>query len=293
MDIRFIILKDITSTLKDTTLSRLKNPVLGSFIFCWMIVNMKTCLLFLFNSNDDRLNLINSYAPSMFNDFLYPALLTVFYIFIFPFSLVIYDLFNEGVIKKLRNNIKQQNLKKFYQSNKTTNEAKVASDEDVIKQLIISNINEWPIKKDHISKQILDMKSLHSHRVNELSEIYDEDIKITDMQVRKLISEKDELNNEITSATMRHTNTAHEAISLSKSIIFELSSMQEKLDDTFTDVDSGTYERLVRGEKLPYSSFYYDLSEIIKKSTDSCETFNSFNRIYTMNKNPTPSSNTG
>ena len=78
---------ELLETLFSTANQRIKSPFFGSFIFSWFIINWKPIFYFLFSDDkiSVKINCIEESYEFIQNSLLYPLLLSIIYVVIFPY----------------------------------------------------------------------------------------------------------------------------------------------------------------------------------------------------------------
>jgi soluble cytochrome b562 len=164
-------MKQLLNSLKDTATTRLKNPILGAFVFCWMSLNIKGLAVFLLSNNSEKLEIVKNWQPTLFDDAALPLSLTFAYLVLLPWLHLAYQALDEGVITRIRQSIKNKALSNYYSELRDVNERKIDSNEEYISRLKEANIINWPDEKKRISAITIEQRKHFSKKVAELSEI--------------------------------------------------------------------------------------------------------------------------
>ncbi|MCW3161144.1 hypothetical protein [Chryseobacterium oryctis] len=86
-------MKDILSSIFETNKERLKNPIIGSFLTSWILINWKPILILIFSSKniEDKIKFITLEYNNIFNILILPLLFSFLYIIVFPYLLMFID----------------------------------------------------------------------------------------------------------------------------------------------------------------------------------------------------------
>jgi hypothetical protein len=89
-------MKDFFKTLLDTSKERLRNPLVGSFVFSWIIFNWKGILLITFSnkSMEDRILYVAKDDYSILLLLWFPLSMALFYVIALPYLSLIIDKLN-------------------------------------------------------------------------------------------------------------------------------------------------------------------------------------------------------
>ncbi|OHY89448.1 hypothetical protein BI375_23640 [Vibrio rotiferianus] len=164
-------MKQLLTSLKDTATTRLKNPILGAFVFCWMSINIKGLAVFLLSDNNNKLHIVKSWQPNIFDDAVLPLSLTIAYLVILPWLHLAYQALDEGIITRVRHSIKNKALSRYYSELRDVNEKKIDSNEEYISRLKEANVINWSDEKKRISAINIEQRKQFSKKVAELTEI--------------------------------------------------------------------------------------------------------------------------
>ncbi|MCZ4371172.1 hypothetical protein O4H50_05165 [Vibrio diazotrophicus] len=164
-------MKKILNSLQEVAVARIRNPILGTFILSWSVLNIKGLVLFLFIPVSEKIMLIRNWEPIYTHDLLYPLGLTIGYLAILPFFQIAHQYLEEGVFEPIKYKIKHQNLRNYYKGMRDVNEYKADSDEGRIVKLKEANVLNWPDEKKRISAIALNHKLDISKKIKEMHEI--------------------------------------------------------------------------------------------------------------------------
>ncbi len=187
-------MRTLINSLQENTLSRLKNPLIGAFIFSWTIWNNSAVLVFLLSSNEKKISLVEQAQFELTDDLLAPVGLTVLYLLFVPVLNMFYERLIDGVINKHRNAFKQRTLQQHYYTVKRTTIAKLDSDEDENRKLRDRQLDTWSEEKRQISESVINLRREYAEKMakidNEVSS-YKEEIKRLTSEVYDLHTEAD------------------------------------------------------------------------------------------------------
>ncbi|ROO75374.1 hypothetical protein EDB69_1345 [Vibrio crassostreae] len=164
-------MKQILSSLQDVTLSRIRNPILGAFVFSWSALNIKGLALFLLNPVPEKITQIKSWQVNYTDDLFIPLGLSVIYLVILPLIQIAHQYLDEGLFQPIKYKIKHQSLRNYYKGMREVNEYKAESDEQRIAALKEANLLTWPDEKKRMIASVLNNKEELSNKVSELKEI--------------------------------------------------------------------------------------------------------------------------
>ncbi|MGR5356589.1 hypothetical protein [Vibrio chagasii] len=164
-------MKQLLTSMKDVAVSRLKNPILGAFAFCWMTLNIKGVSLFFLSSTVEKKTIVTNWTPTLIDDLVYPSLLTLGYLLVLPWFHLLYQAIDEGVITKFRQSIKNKTLARFYRELRVVNEQKFDSNEEYIGKLKEANVTNWPEEKKRMTAIVNREREKYSKKINYLTEI--------------------------------------------------------------------------------------------------------------------------
>ncbi|EMK3386013.1 hypothetical protein [Vibrio parahaemolyticus] len=123
-------MKTLINSLQENTVSRLKNPLVGAYVFSWTIWNIADVMLFILSSNAEKIKMINESTFELANDLLFPLGISLIYLLVVPILNMLYERIVDGVINKYRNAFKQKTLQEHNYTVKRTTIAKLDSDEE-------------------------------------------------------------------------------------------------------------------------------------------------------------------
>ncbi|ELI1752372.1 hypothetical protein RQV60_003576 [Vibrio cholerae] len=164
-------MKQLLDSIRDNALTRIKNPLIGAFLFSWLALNIKGVSLFLLSSIPEKRLIIGNWSPNLYDDLFLPIILTVFYLGIVPWIHLLYQAFDEGVISQRRQNIKNQTLLAYYKGLREINERKTEADEDYIASLKQKNVLNWPDEKKRISAIAMENRKQLAKKINDMAAI--------------------------------------------------------------------------------------------------------------------------
>ncbi|EPE2205977.1 hypothetical protein ACSG5T_004021 [Vibrio alginolyticus] len=164
-------MKQILTSMKDVAVSRLKNPILGAFAFCWMTLNIKGISLFFLSNTEEKRAIVQGWQPTIISDLIYPAALTACYLLVLPWLHLAYQAIDEGLITRIRQSIKNKALTTYYRELRSVNIQKIDSNEQYIASLKEANVADWPEEKKRLNAIVNRERETYAKKVGELSEI--------------------------------------------------------------------------------------------------------------------------
>lgn len=164
-------MKQIITSLQEVTLSRIRNPILGAFIFSWSALNIKGLALFLFNPIPEKIVQIKNWQPNSTDDLLIPLGLSFLYLVLLPLLQIAHQYLEEGFFQPIKYKIKHRSLRNYYKGMREVNESKADADEERIAKLKEANVLNWPDEKKRITAISLKHKEDISKKIREMKEI--------------------------------------------------------------------------------------------------------------------------
>ena len=203
-------MKEIINSILDSAKERLKNPLLGSFVFSWGIFNWKPIFYILFSKNliENKIDFVSECYSSMNNNFWFPLLFSTFYILIFPYVLWAFDKLSTKAIIGRKTNLLQLNIADII------NKQKIAVEESELEN----------IKASYRDKADLNRKiEILTNHLNEKDEI----INLQSVEINQAKNEQNKLKEFIKDSTdstlndFRNDDLAEEYLNFRHSDIFE------------------------------------------------------------------------
>ncbi|MEF1245460.1 hypothetical protein QTO11_27560, partial [Vibrio campbellii] len=148
-------MKTLINSLQENTVSRLKNPLVGAYVFSWTIWNVTDVMLFFLSNNAEKIEMVKGSKFELQNDLLFPLVISVVYLIVVPVLNMLYERIVDGVINKYRNAFKQKTLQDHYYSVKRTTIAKLDSDEEENRKLRDRQLDTWAEEKQRMSETII------------------------------------------------------------------------------------------------------------------------------------------
>ena len=185
-------MKTLINSVQENTLSRLKNPLIGAFVFSWTIWNSSTVLVFLLSPSEHKISLVDQAQFSLLNDLIAPIGLTLLYLLVVPVLNMLYERLIDGVINKHRNAFKQRTLQEHYYTVKRTTIAKLDSDEDENRKLRDRQLDTWAEEKRQISESVINIRREYAEKMSKI----DNEVSSYKEEIRRLTSEVYDLTTE-------------------------------------------------------------------------------------------------
>ncbi|OEE77845.1 hypothetical protein A130_14000 [Vibrio genomosp. F6 str. FF-238] len=235
-------MKQIITSLHETTLSRIRNPIIGTFIFSWLLLNIKGVSYFLLSSRAQKLDIIHNWTPALDSDFGVPALITVCYLVLLPLLQLAYQYFDDVMLQPVKHDFKHQSLINYYKSLKAVNEKKADSDEERIAKMKDEKILDWIDEKKRISSIVLSNREEHSKRISELDQIESKVLPTLELHTRKdnklneYIKRLKLVQNTLNNAPTPPPKALLERIDFIKYVIADLEAIATNSDDTATNL---------------------------------------------------------
>lgn len=169
-------MKEIINSILDTAKERLKNPLLGSFIFSWVIFNWKPIFYIVLSENsiENKIDFISECYSSLNNAFWFPLIFSIFYIVVFPYILWAFDKLSSKAIIGRKENVLNLNISDI------RNKQKIAVEESDLE-----NIKASYRDKADLNKKI----EILNNQLNEKEEI----IEMQNVELNQIKSEENRL----------------------------------------------------------------------------------------------------
>lgn len=104
-------MKEILKSFFEVSRDRIKNPLIGTFIISWIVINWRPIIILMFSTKpiENRINFIESLYSSFYTYFLIPFLIALIYVLILPYFMwAIDEIIRKSTIGRKKNLIKQQ-----------------------------------------------------------------------------------------------------------------------------------------------------------------------------------------
>lgn len=169
-------MKEIINSILDSAKERLKNPLLGSFIFSWIIFNWKPIFYIIFSTNsiENKINFVSECYSLLNNNFWFPLLFSVFYIVVFPYILWAFDKLSSIAIIGRKENVLKLNISDI------RNKQKIAIEESELENIKASYRDKADLNKkiEILNNQLNDKEEIIEMQNIELNKIKNEENKL-------------------------------------------------------------------------------------------------------------------
>ncbi|ENJ5962809.1 hypothetical protein HYO33_22925 [Vibrio parahaemolyticus] len=227
-------MKTLINSLQENTVSRLKNPLVGAYVFSWTIWNIADVMLFILSSNAEKIKMINESTFELANDLLFPLGISLIYLLVVPILNMLYERIVDGVINKYRNAFKQKTLQEHYYTVKRTTIAKLDSDEEENRKLRDRQLDTWADEKQRMSETIIQFRAEHAEKMakidNEISS-YREEIQRLTSEVYDLGTREESIRQELTHI-VRNVGLGIEKLTYLKNLPESALSLTKDISDT-------------------------------------------------------------
>lgn len=256
-------MKDFISAIAHTTANRLRSPILGSFILCWLIINHNELLYFFYSNSDDKLSMLsidmNStfwttepsflFCPLMMK-FIYPALLALAYIFGLPFIQNLIDQKKfKHVEKKLLTEKHQVEVEKYaMQAEVSSARAKISPDYQ--QKILDRHLDDWTNQKEQLTTQITRLQEsyeIENKQKNELNDSYNKlksefsSLEEENKELKLSCSEKDEKANKLTIELENHQEQMDYLVDTSSSYELQLENLDRLVNFSYDLLENKKY----------------------------------------------------
>ena len=173
-------MNDIISSLKENINVRLKNPLLGAFVFAWVSLHIKGFGIFLLVDTQEKIAMLRKKEWLLFDDVFLPFLLSIIFLIFLPLVNLLYDKFEGGWIVPKRLKILRA---------KTI--AEVRAERSYVKEFEYENLSALVNSKRKLELSTADLSDI-------VEEIKDNCTKADEERVIKLLSATHEIKNAVT-----------------------------------------------------------------------------------------------
>jgi hypothetical protein len=171
-------MKEIINSILDSTKDRLKNPLLGAFVFSWLIFNWKPLFYILFSNNsvENKIDFITECYCSMNNNFWFPLMFSILYIIMFPYILWGFDKLSSKAIIGRKDNIINLNISDI------KNQQKIAFEESELENIKASYRDKADLNKkiEILNNQLIEKDEIINIQNIELNQIKNDQTRLRD-----------------------------------------------------------------------------------------------------------------
>jgi hypothetical protein len=171
-------MKEIINSILDSTKDRLKNPLLGAFVFSWLIFNWKPLFYILFSNNsiENKINFITECYCSINNNFWFPLVFSIFYIVMFPYILWGFDKLSSKAIIGRKDNILNLNISDI------KNQQKIAFEESELENIKASYRDKADLNKkiEILNNQLTEKDEIINIQNFELNQVKNDQTRLRD-----------------------------------------------------------------------------------------------------------------
>ncbi|EHZ7356485.1 hypothetical protein AB5Q50_003344 [Vibrio vulnificus] len=169
--------------------NRVKTPLLGTFVLCWLTYNHDHVAKLMFSDNAQRLVLIDSLSFDWVSDVLMPLALALAYIFLVPIAQWGIDQGKYWLVDKRRTATLHHHLLDTYRS-----------EEQVARQQSKTKLEYWQEihrnNAENAGKTIVQLKENISHEKAKYRELEDQ-LRVAEENYRRLIATNEDLSREL------------------------------------------------------------------------------------------------
>lgn len=171
-------MKEIINSILDSTKDRLKNPILGSFVFSWVIFNWKAIFYILLSEQpiERKIKYTEENFSNIYNNFWFPLYFSTFYILFFPYILWLFDQISSKAIVGRKMSALKLNISDIQ------NKQKIAIEESELENLRASYRDKADLNKkiEILTSQLNDKTEIIESLNDELKEIREQQSKVKD-----------------------------------------------------------------------------------------------------------------
>lgn len=220
-------MKALISSLQENTLNRLKNPLIGAFVFSWTVWNSADLIVFILSDISMKISIVSGSKFDLKNDLFAPLGITGLYLLLIPVLNMLYERLIDGVINKQRNAFKQRSLQQHYYTVKETVVAKLDSDEDEIRKQRDRQLDKWAEEKQEMSEKMINAMRVLSERMAKI-----------DSETNSYREQVTRLNREVFELETESTNYRNAINKLINEINTEIESLQEVVNLPSSVIDT-------------------------------------------------------
>lgn len=171
-------MKEIINSILDSTKDRLKNPLLGAFVFSWLIFNWKPLFYILFSNNsiENKIDFITECYCLINNNFWFPLMFSIFYIIMFPYILWGFDKLSSKAIIGRKDNILNLNISDI------KNQQKIAFEESELENIKASYRDKADLNKkiEILNNQLTEKDEIINIQNIELNQVKNDQTRLRD-----------------------------------------------------------------------------------------------------------------
>jgi hypothetical protein len=171
-------MKEIINSILDSTKDRLKNPLLGAFVFSWLIFNWKPLFYILFSNNsiENKIDFITECYCSINTNFWFPLMFSIFYIIMFPYILWGFDKLSSKAIIGRKDNILNLNISDI------KNQQKIAFEESELENIKASYRDKADLNKkiEILNNQLTEKDEIINIQNIELNQVKNDQTRLRD-----------------------------------------------------------------------------------------------------------------
>lgn len=188
-------MKEIINSILDSTKDRLKNPLLGAFVFSWLIFNWKPLLYILFSNTsiENKIDFIAECYCSINDNFWFPLMFSIFYIIMFPYILWGFDKLSSKAIIGRKDNILNLNISDI------KNQQKIAFEESELENIKASYRDKADLNKkiEILNNQLIEKDEIINIQNIELNQVKNDQTRLRDFiktNTDSALNSKDKIN---------------------------------------------------------------------------------------------------
>jgi hypothetical protein len=171
-------MKEIINSILYSTKDRLKNPLLGAFVFSWLIFNWKPLFYILFSNNsiENKIDFITECYCSINTNFWFPLMFSIFYIIMFPYILWGFDKLSSKAIIGRKDNILNLNISDI------KNQQKIAFEESELENIKASYRDKADLNKkiEILNNQLTEKDEIINIQNIELNQVKNDQTRLRD-----------------------------------------------------------------------------------------------------------------
>ncbi|HHC6526321.1 TPA: hypothetical protein ACN34I_003495 [Vibrio parahaemolyticus] len=242
-------MKSIINSIQENAMHRLKNPLIGAFLFSWTVWNSSDLLMFILNDNAHKIDMIKQSSFNLWDDFWAPTGLTLLYLLLIPTLNMLHERLVDGTINKRRNIFKQQALQEHYVSVKETVVAKLDSDENEIRKLRDRQLDKWSEEKKQMQERVKGAMASYADKLSKIdtqTEAYRTTINEKSSEIYELNSENTAYRKELqkfVSNINSEIEVALEVVELpnsTKESLKKIQALSNEAEKSVADIMSGS-----------------------------------------------------
>lgn len=205
--------KNLIISFRESTIERVRNPLLSSYLFFLIAINWRVPVILLFGEGNitERMRLIDTYSYTLFYTLTIPLVLAILYVLLMPWITLLIQNHQEKPLI-------EQKKRKIEQELEMATDRKKIIEETVSSEMIRSRV-KLDMKEREIELDKAQKDDEHKRKVELIMKEYELNIRKVEMERDEFAYKIQNLNNEIQNLKSENSTLIKETNSLSQTII--------------------------------------------------------------------------